>query len=251
MYISLYDSLVDDDEDIRDKGAVITSHLLAAMSGSNESRGSTNLILIPPAARTKLLDFLCRHYKTSSALWIEAVRRVLGIRSIENAIYMEEISSGVLKLRSFSDLLLKMMREDSTTLFVEEKQNLYLDTVQEAETWLEVLLSLDHSAIQQGVLSELYTWVIEGIDALTNVTKRETDGPLGWTSNEEVFALGMRILRAAGALIEFSADGIIQTDRGFLRSRLSQLLDIGEASMLNPTWLQTIEHGLDLKAGLV
>ena len=241
LFLNLYDSLNDDEEDVRDRGAAAVSKLLLSVAAEDD----TELVQTPlmvPAARHQLLHFLKSRYHNSSLLWTLAVHRLVGKPSCQT-----------LPLRQSNQLphfysprtLLGQLRKDDTALFVEEKQNLYIDDAQEAGTWSEALLSLNHTAINLETLGKLEIWTIEGVDALIEIAVTEIDGPLGWTSKPEVFTLGVRILHAAQALIHFSTNENLGVNGDTLRDRLDKLLHVGEESSLNPAWLRMITKALE------
>ena len=124
------------------------------------------------------------------------------------------------------------MRFDDS-LFVVEEQNLYVDEVREARRWRDVLFAASSSSSpspsptavaaeapsllpqpqqqQRPELEALETWTLDGLRSLIRLTETtETDGgggddgPLGWTSKPEVFAICARILVAGTALASSS-----------------------------------------------
>ncbi|KAL8775229.1 MAG: hypothetical protein Q9209_000235 [Squamulea sp. 1 TL-2023] len=243
LLLAVYNSLLDDDEGVRDRGAATISKLLVSLTVQDNS----NVVQIPlmvPAARHRLLDFLKDRYRKSSTLWMEAVQRLVGKQPSRISIGSPAKRRQTLHLSSPHALLEKLRPED-TTLFVEEKQNLYIDEAQEAAIWAEVLMSLDHTAIEHGMLRKFETWTTEGIDALTKAAEAEVDGPLGWTTKPEVFTLGARILHAAQVLLRLSENPYLGVDPDTTRRPLEKLMDIGEEYYLNPAWMRVIRKALD------
>ncbi|KAL8920823.1 MAG: hypothetical protein Q9172_004329 [Xanthocarpia lactea] len=243
LFLNLYDSLIDDEEDVRERGAAAVSKLLLSVA----AEGDTELVQIPlmvPAARHQLLHFLKIRYRSSSILWTLAVQRLVGRPSYPTLPYTLQQSDQMPHFYS-PRTLLGQLRKDDTALFVEERQNLYIDDAQEAGTWSEVLLSLNHTAINLETLGKLEIWTTEGVAALIEVAVTEIDGSLGWTSKPEVFTLGVRILHAAQALIRFSANVSLGVNGDTMRDRLDKLLHVGEESSLNPAWLRMIKKALE------
>ncbi|KAL8894426.1 MAG: hypothetical protein Q9192_004333, partial [Flavoplaca navasiana] len=179
LFLSLYDSLLDDDEDVRNTGAAAVSKLLAP-NAAQDNNAAVRIPLMVPAASHQLLEFLKARYHNSSAFWAEAVQRIIGKPSRRQQLPEFPSPRGSLE----------RLKPEDTTLFVEEKQNLYIDEAKEAGIWLDVLLSMDSSAIEIKTLRKLESWTFEGIDALVETASTEYDGPLGWTSKPEVLALG-------------------------------------------------------------
>ncbi|KAL8806723.1 MAG: hypothetical protein Q9182_001120 [Xanthomendoza sp. 2 TL-2023] len=243
LLLILYDSLLDDDEDVRDTGAATVSKLLS----STTSKDDIDIVRVPlmvPAARHRLLDFLKQHCSRSSILWLEAVQRLVGTDGSEEPLSSpDQPPQG--PIFASPGALLQKLKVDDTALFVEERQNLYIDEAHEAGVWREVLLSLESSAIEPGTLRRLWDWATEGLDALIEVAKREMDGPLGWTSKPETFTLGVRILNAAEALIRLAEDESLGINRDALRVQLEKLRALGEPGWLNAAWLWLIRRSLE------
>ncbi|KAI4089386.1 MAG: hypothetical protein LQ339_008555 [Xanthoria mediterranea] len=241
LMLVLYDSLFDDDEDVRDSGAATVSKLLSSITGQDGSK-AVGIPLMVPAASRQLLCHLKDRYRTSPALWMEAVQRIIGTQQfLPRTPHKAHQSPRFLSPRT----LLARLKPEDTALFVEEKQNLYIDEAKEAGTWLEVLLTMDRTAIDIETLRQLEGWTFEGIDALTDVAGTEIDGPLGWTSKPEVYTLGVRILHAAQALMRFSKDESLGVDGNALRARLEKMLVVGEESYLNGSWMRMIRKSLE------
>ena len=227
IYLALYDTLHDDDEEVRDHGAIIVSWLLSHPLASGGSSGSTSLSLMPLAASSRLATFLTKKYSASKDIWKEAVRRVIGVASTAH-------------LRSARELLEEAMKED-TALFVEEKQNLFIDPVSETEAWTEVLMNINSEAIDMELVSNLGAWIIEGLQCLLEYTEREIDGPLGWTSKPDVFELGSRIILATKVQLYLIKSGALEASEAPIRNTLTTLLEVGNNHQLHGIWLQRIK----------
>ncbi|KAI4113158.1 MAG: hypothetical protein LQ345_005799 [Seirophora villosa] len=239
LYLLIYDSLLDDDEDVRDSGATVASMLLDSAT-SQDTKDGLPISLMVPAARNKLLEF-CQHtYHNSLTLWTQSLKRLLGFHSMPSV----NTRNDLLHWPSPKALLQEANRED-TALFVEEKQNLYIDDAQEARVWQEVLLNLHRNTISADDLANLHAWALEGVDALIKVAGGEIDGPLGWTSKPDVFTLGVRILLAAEAVLRFSssssADGSgVGEEVVVLRGRVQELFELGRRCELRPAWMRML-----------
>ncbi|KAL8776544.1 MAG: hypothetical protein Q9213_008227 [Squamulea squamosa] len=242
ILLAIYQSLLDDDEDVRNRGAATISKLPVSVNTQDDSQ-VVQIPLMVPAARHRLLDLLKDCYHKSSTLWMEAVQRLVGIQPSQIFIDSPGKRRQTLQLSS-PRALLERLRPEDTTLFVEEKQNLYIDEAHEATVWSEVLLNLDHTATEHGMLRRFETWTVEGIDALIEAAETEVDGPLGWTTKPEVFTLGARILHAAQVLLRFSENQSLGVDADTTRRPLEKLLDIGEENSLNPAWMRIIRKAL-------
>ena len=184
-------------------------------------------------------------------LCVESVRRLTGMGlaldstsaiMLDNEPQIGE-SKSVLRLRPVVDLSLEA-RTTSTVVFVEERQNLYIDTVSEAEDWAELLCCLDHNAWHPGLASELELWTMEGLAHILEILQNGIDGALGPTSKPEVFTLYTRVLLAAKVFImrgglHVSSNGKDKEDVcvGLLR----KLLDLGKSKLFHNLLLHRIE----------
>jgi hypothetical protein len=71
--------------------------------------------------------------------------------------------------------------------------------------WAKVAMQLTAAAATQSqVLERLSLWVKDGLVALEAKFDRDTDGPLGWTTDENAFLLGLRVVHAAELLLLLS-----------------------------------------------
>jgi hypothetical protein len=241
LALVLYDLLNDDDDEIRDEAALVTSRLLRAQGFGNPTkrilvqdengvkwtsleyeRGGDDPVPIITVQR--LGRFLAQKYADSKALCREGLRR---------------LTDGKLGRESFANTFTEARKED-TALFTQEKQNLYKDDVLDATFWASVLRSVSPAAILPHYAAELRAWVLDAVSALTQTTENEVDGPLGWTSKAEVFTLGMRVFSAADVLLRWD-----QREGAEVRLALLRLAAAGKESELNGLWLEKIERVLE------
>lgn len=250
----LYDTLNDDDTEIREKGASIVSWTLLQPEPSGTA-GSATSSLSPLAAKSRLLDFLIAHYNNSTALCHEAVGRLAGVRvelgrsvlshGMANTTNAEAGHSNVgmrpMLLPSLAVSLGEARKED-TALFSEEKQNLYIDEVQEACGWAIVITKLSSPSIERDLAHELEVWVMQGLAVLAEMAQAEVDGPLGWTTKPEVFTMGARIICAAGVLLHWASIGVAGVLEKDIREALQALHSAGGKNSLHGSWMQRIEE---------
>ncbi|KAF2477596.1 HEAT repeat protein-like protein [Lindgomyces ingoldianus] len=222
--IILYDLLNDDDDEIRDTAAVVAAKLLRGQ-GHGHLRNLKDAV--PIATSQRLTRFLCQSFTNSQDLCREALRRLTGAPS-----------SMALFTRPFRDLLAEK-REEDTALFVQEKQNLFKDDSIDAVIWSRVLKSLSLAAIPEAVVFGLKDWVLDGVSALTDMARNEVDGPLGWTTKPDVFALGMRLICAAEVTLYWPGG-----EKWRVRKALRKFADVGEMNGLNSFWVERIERVL-------
>jgi hypothetical protein len=132
-------------------------------------------------------------------------------------------------------------RQESTVLFVEEKQNLFIDEVREVDVWSRVLLQLKRNAYPETLIRQISSWVSEGLDHLLVLVKQDSgsDGLLGWTSKPESFTLGVRVIRIAASLVSesFNMPEALDVDQATLRRQIQDLLDAGQNASLHDNWL--------------
>lgn len=277
-YLFLYDALSDDDEEVRDQGAIAASTFLsAAASKPSTPNGGAGVSLMPSAASSRLLQYLVAEYKDSPLLWIDALRRVAGASSlfklgpvpIPAHAAPTPIQIALLQpLRSVRAALRDARRPDPA-LFVAENPNLFLDPVRDAQRWAHALTHLDPP--QELPLDR--AWCIDGLTALLEIAHGRADGPLGWTANPPVFTLGMRIILLATVRIrvfhapEHRRGGGGVGGGGGERERggggggggegggceeerlVRELLRVGKESFLHPLWLRQMEHIVGVGAG--
>ena len=243
----LYNTLIDDDEEIRDQGASIVSWVLSEPSSNTMPKDVGSLSLSPIAANARLLDFFVSSYGDSTALCIEALRRLNGMRCLESLTPLDRQDNSnskeplILQLTPLKSLLAIARRED-TALFVEEKQNLFVDEVQEAERWAGVLQRLSSVAISSRIALEMETWVLDGLAILIDTASNEFDGPLGWTTKPAVFTLGMQAILAAEVMFCWSRNGYCEINDEKLQNAVFTLKQVGERSSLHVIWLKELRR---------
>lgn len=234
IYLILYDMLNDDDEELRDISAIAASYVLANRQGSPAEAAST---LVPLATSHRLAQFLATSYQTSPHLLHEAIQRLTGQR---------------IKISSFSSMvcvsaLLDEHIRNSTVLFVEEKQNLFIDDAREARVWHSVLKQLkpETKAIDSALAKEFPQWVSDGLSCLTKTTELETAGGLlGFTSKPEVFIIGLRVIYAASVLLSKGLSVGFDVDERLISARATQLLEVGRAAWVHEQWLSCLHEAL-------
>ena len=243
-YMVLYNILVDDDEDIREQGSRTVSSLL---SGHTD----TSLSLSPAAAKSRLLDFMEQEYRGSTMFSIEAVQKLTGLPSICSATSHkfgsdkdDNFQSIPLQIRPVAELLLEA-RTTQIAVFVEEKQNLYVDQVLEADGWANILVKMDAAAWKPTVVSELQSWTTNGLDYLLQFCERMSDlEAVTLTSLSEVYTLFMRVILSAKVLV----NGATQMDREVSRKNqdcrvlLERLLELGTQKQLHGLLLDRIRY---------
>lgn len=131
----LYDLLNDDDEEIRDEASEFAATLTADTSKASTMSSAS---FCAAASRQKLRNYIQREFEGTDLLRDECLRRILGKKSSVSRIRLSHgIGNhlGSTSVRLNVTKILNAMRE----LFVEEKQNLYVDEATEIKTWTPIL----------------------------------------------------------------------------------------------------------------
>ncbi|KAJ5835407.1 Armadillo-like helical [Penicillium robsamsonii] len=238
VYLVLYDMLNDDDDEIRDVAASAASWVLSHSSVSPDA----DVTLAPLNASALLADFIIDNYSDSALLGQRVLRYLTG---------QEPRISGSDECRHLVDVSdqIAEYRQESTVLFVEEKQNLFIDDAREVEVWSRALLRLTRSTYTQLSLNETSAWAYGGLTHLCSLvgSEKEPDGLLGWVSKPEIFNLGLRIIVISSALSSqvFQAESLGLQPNAFRKS-LEFLLDAGKSSSIHEDWLSRIQAGLEM-----
>ncbi|KAL1964941.1 hypothetical protein VTN77DRAFT_6294 [Rasamsonia byssochlamydoides] len=238
IYLILYDMLNDDDEELRDLAATVASWILSYSSVSPDKA----VVLGALPASDRLADFLVSNYATSPFLFRETLERLLG----EDAQRWNSRSKkGLVPVST----RLSEYRKESTVLFEEERQNLFIDDVREIDVWTRVLLRLEADSYDQGLVRRLFQWVSEGLGYLIDITSSgDQDGLLGWTSKREVYTLGVQVFSTAALFVkrELAVEPHLPNIKATILEKLGLLLEKGRAVSLHPQWLMRIESVLSL-----
>ncbi|KAL3463956.1 putative death-receptor fusion protein-domain-containing protein [Aspergillus heterothallicus] len=237
IYLILYDLLNDDDEELRDIAASTASHIL---SYSSVSPGRA-VILSPLNASELFAACLADSYANSSALSTKVFRYILGqeprIGDTGNEAAVPAVSTIVAELR-----------KERTILFEEEKQNLFIEEVREADVWTPALTRMGRDAFEKGLLDGVYNWVSEGLACFSEVLGQQDgeDGMIGWIAKPEAYTLGVRLTSLAGVLVsrEFKALDILGDRRGVLKEQLQALLQAGKAALLHDDLMSRVWSAL-------
>lgn len=231
--------LNDDDEELRDIAASASSWILSYSSVSL----SKAVALSPLNAANLLAEFVARNYPDSRPLFHKIALYSTG----QEPRISGSIDRTMLTPVSHS---ISELRKESTVLFVEEKQNLFIDEVREVHLWPRKLLCLDEAAFDEDTVKSLFTWASGGLEYLVHATADDDagkDGLLGWASKPEIFALGMRVINIAAVLVssQFPGSKCLGEDcRGVVEGQLRSLLESGEKACLHQDWITRAQGAL-------
>ncbi|KAI1281256.1 putative death-receptor fusion protein-domain-containing protein [Xylaria sp. FL0933] len=201
----LYDALTDDDVDVREAAAQATSPILG-------------LALVPFEAGARLLRWLASHFGHEPDFLMHVAGRMVG-HNFGSASFTERRApegdsndaSRVRWVPARTQLTEAMRFDDS--LFVIEEHNQYIDEVREAKRWTDMFLSSGSYGAKDSrsdASKALAEWTLASLRTLIEIAQSESvtdgDGPLGWTSKPQVFAICARILLCASALLKFKIE---------------------------------------------
>ena len=239
VYLVLYDLLNDDDENLRDMAASTTSWVLSYSSISPNA----TVTLAPLKSSALLASFISEHYSDSSKLACQIIEYITGQRRRISSL---DASNDLVPV----PLLVDQYSRESTVLFVQEKQNLFIDEVREVDVWSKELFRLKKSALSEKVLHQLAYWVSEGLQHFMGYICQDSgrDGFLGWISKPESFTLGVRIISIASALMSsnFVAPELLGVKQSALREQLEALWKAGKSAAVHDQLLSRIESGLNV-----
>ncbi|KAI4907790.1 hypothetical protein J4E90_009197 [Alternaria incomplexa] len=222
LAIVLYDLLNDDDDEIRDLAAS-TAGILLRSQGDRLFKNT-----VPILTTHRLGAYLVSAFSTSRFLAKEAIRRLTNTPSPHR-----------LFSTPFANTFARERKED-TSLFAQEKQNLYKDDTLDTMLWSRILLSLSASAVPLSLRTGLTNWVLDGLTALTQTAEGEGDGALGWSTKAEVFTLGMRIFCASEVVMRWGGQErveVVKRARGFA--------DVGIERGVHGLWIERVERVLN------
>lgn len=252
---------MDDDEDVRKQGAEVVSRALPE-EVSGPSIRLVTLSLSPPAAASRLVSFLTQHYTKSPGLWIEGCLRLAGSfkhLSIPLRVRVRRIAGGdrsddelaAVEFQSIGELYQQATKQQNV-VFEEEKQNLYVDTAKEAETWSGIIGHLDTDAWQRTLTKKLEMWTTNALAYLHQILDKSLDGPLGLTSEDEVYSLFMRVMLAAKVLVSQSLGSSLKDkeQRHRLLFSLRALVNAAEVHKLHGLLMQKFKEVLEHLADL-
>ncbi|KAI0506793.1 putative death-receptor fusion protein-domain-containing protein [Xylaria bambusicola] len=197
--LALYDALTDDDVEVREAAAEAASPLLGSP-------------LVPAEAGARLLRWLAEHFGHEPDFLMHVAGRMVGHNFGCTSFVTPRAPTGSstevngVSWVSAKEQLTEAMRFDDA-LFVIEEHNQYIDEVREATRWTDVFLTSSSYGAKEAfsdASKALGEWTLESLRTLIEIAQSESaaggDGPLGWTSKPQVFAICARILLCASAL---------------------------------------------------
>ncbi|KAL5335459.1 putative death-receptor fusion protein-domain-containing protein [Aspergillus crustosus] len=237
IYLILYDLLNDDDEELRDIAASTASYILSYSPVSPKKA----VTLSPLNASELFATFIAQSYASSQVLFTRSTRYILGLEPRIGD------SSSERKLLSVSDTIAEL-RKESTILFEEEKQNLFIEVIREVDVWAAVLTHLSKDAYDGQLLKEVYDWVSDGLSCFSDILASDDgeDGLVGWMSKPEAYTLGVRVVSLAGVLTskEVKALNLLDGEQSVLQDKLQVLLERGRTRLFHADLLARVDRAL-------
>lgn len=230
LLLALYMTLVDDDEEVREIGALATSFVLAEHATSPQP-------LVAVDAADALLAWIQRHFGQTNEFRAYVACRMVGDPVVAIDIGVQDLSSWTTAEKQFSEALIV-----DESLFVVEEQNLFIDEVRETERWAELFRKLEFDfdeeteeesgsikrvLMMDSSLSALKEWT-EGALAVLAQQVTFDDGPLGWASSPAAFALCHRVLVCGSVLSE-----LLGPENKTIVTLLQQIAETGRKSRVH------------------
>ncbi|KAK3996097.1 thyroid adenoma-associated protein [Cladorrhinum sp. PSN332] len=170
---ALYESLIDDDDEVREVAAAAAA-------------GPINANLIAPTAADRLVAWMSEKFGANQEFKSRVACRMVG-----------QAYSAALALVPAEELLKKAMDFDDS-LFAAEEQNLFVDEIRETVRWRRAFAAAD---------DVLRGWVEKGLGTVLGLAEEKgDDGPLGWTSDQHVFAVCARVVLCAVGVVKVGGD---------------------------------------------
>lgn len=189
--------------------------------------------VVPLAANQRLVETIISHFETNEHAALTAISRTTG-----NAI-----------TKSYAKPVKQILTEKSKqdmSLFIQEKQNLFMDETREARIWSHVAAHLQSEAFSEDLICNLATWVVEGLRVLTTEIENHPDTPLGWSRKPEVFVLGLQVIHAAELLLQLcDKTAVVSVSKKEVEESLYSFLAKGEQNGANVLWLLTMRDVLE------
>lgn len=274
VLLALYNALVDDDEDVREVASeaaaaiiVPSSTAAAAATGEGDNNNSSSSSddthqhrhLAPADAPDALLTWVAARFGRTNELRAYAASRLAGSALVAIDIGVQDLAPP--RWTPPAHQFAAALAVDES-LFAVEEQNLFIDEVREAERWAAVLAAScawDREEVHvvegtggaarsvvfvDGTLASLRGWTEGALEALVGLVRQqrqgvEGDGPLGWASGADAFALCRRVLVCGRALA-----GLLGEEDGAkeIARMLAQIRQAGRAGRLHGLLMSVLEE---------
>lgn len=238
--LALYNTLIDDDDEIRDVGAAAT-----ALITSSDPHVLSPQPLVAVDAADALLSWLRERFGHTNEFRAYVACRLVGDPIVTLDIGVQDLTAWASPKQQFAEALAV-----DESLFAVEEQNLFIDEVRETQRWAGVFTALprdyDQTEGDEGVagkvlimdssLDALKGWVEKALEVLA-VQVGQDDGPLGWASMADAFALCHRVLVCGQVMAE-----LLGEEGTVIASSLARVKDIGQKSRLHGLLLSSLDR---------
>ncbi|CAG8975357.1 hypothetical protein HYALB_00005687 [Hymenoscyphus albidus] len=217
ILIVIYKALNDDDDGVRSLAASAVEEL-------------TEQHITPLGAADILLQYIGKHYSRSSTFAHNILEHVTG----RGLLILPRQAGREFDLASH---FRKSMMPDNS-LFVEERQNLWVDPVRECRRWYDQWRALSVNS-DRVILGRLVKFATSGFQVMTDQLLLEGDGPHGWTFKYDVFSICISIITSANIVLtacnENRHEGhITEEQRTNMMSAMQEFVEQADKSSLHP-----------------
>ena len=211
----VYEQLNDDDEEVRR----VAEHTAADVLQKSRPALGLPIPMCALAAREALLDLIAERFGSGPELPRLALIRI--VNATEGSVPEPRPSIRLTCGESVSMRLTKI-RANMNDLFAEEKQNLYIDELNEVTKWSNVLGQCNLSQLDPEWLLAAADWCSEGLHALLPLVgpsselqgkslEEESLHPLGPTYHCDVLVLCLRVVELAKILTSMEVQGNLRS----------------------------------------
>lgn len=249
--LALYSTLTDDDDEVRDVGAaaaafiITTTTTTSSLSGEAQRRRHPQPLVAVDAADA-LLAWARQHLGRTNEFRAYASCRLVGDALVAVDIGVQDLSAWARPGEQFARALAV-----DESLFAVEEQNLFIDEVRETGRWAGVVRGVEwdsdevegpdgsvrRALVMDSSLAALKGWAEEALEVLLGQVAVD-DGPLGWASRADAFALCHRVLVCGKVVAELLGE----EDQGAtIAGLLSRVAEVGRGSRLHGLLLSTLD----------
>jgi hypothetical protein len=220
LLFTLRDVLNDDDEDVRSLASRIASTILVGNTLGGQVGFFTDGICAP--AVTIKLEHHFRSIDCHSAVQPEFILRKLLAVSPDI-----DLESHLRKLLVREQL--KSIETESRALFTVERQNLYIDEVQETLFWWSLCRSVTKNTARLGksLKIALEAWVVDGLSSLSTILHWIEDDHMmlpNCTHHLDILLVCIRVVSVAGIYIGVMSDEVQERNSDLIRQSIQDQL---------------------------
>ena len=213
--LACYDVLNDDDDEIRELGALVASKIL-----------HQNLASL--AVKDKFLTWLADKYGHDTGFINEMYQRITGHTNREETSIKSQMSVALI---------------DDDSLFVEEEQNLFIDEVRESISWCSLITSRTGTHWDE-LAARLQSWTISSLHELQALASKG-DGIYGPVSKPTVYTICNNVVQTASSLMSRNRE-LKRGEDELLRKAIMDFFVVGKKADFHPLLLSILEQSLSV-----